>query len=144
MKLGEALAGDHLVKSLYKLSFRQPLTDQLICEKSLSVSEVDQFINAIRKRFVYDLLLDNLPMKLYVGELSEDDEPTKSYLYTHIEFTISVNGGQVIEASATPGQPVELKEGQHATIRFSYSVDWKDVRFLHYLLYPCHTTLPVL
>lgn len=127
LKLGETLAGDFLVKSLYRLTFREPIANQDICEVSLVNEEVDQFIHAIRKRFVYDLLLDNLPMKLFVGELGDDDEPRKTYLYTHIEFTVSVNEGHVIEASATPGQPVELKDGERSTVRFSYSVNWQDV-----------------
>lgn len=129
LKLGETLAGDHLVKSLYHMSFREQLSSQLVCEKSLTVEQVQQFVQAIRRRFVYDLLLDDLPMKLFVGELEDEDPAAKTYLYTHVEFTVSVNGAQIIEASATPGQPVELRNGERAKVRFSYSVKWQDVRF---------------
>lgn len=127
LRLGETLAGDLLVKSAYNLTFREPLEARELCEKSLTIEEVAAFALAVRKRFVYDLLLDNLPMKLFVGELSDDDEAWKTYLYTNIEFTVSVNGGHVIEASATPGQPVELKEGTTAKVVFSYSVRWQEV-----------------
>lgn len=127
LKLGETLAGDFLVRSSYHLSFRESLEGKELCEKSLTAEEVAVFIQAVRKRFVYDLLLDNLPMKLFVGELNEDEPAGKTLLYTHVEFTISVNGDRVIEASATPGQPVELREGTTAKILFSYSVRWQDV-----------------
>lgn len=130
MKLGETLAGDFLIKSLYHMAFAVPQTNQEVCEKSLTVAEVSQFISAIRKRFVYDFLLDNLPMKLFVGELADDPDLTKVYLYTHIEFLVSVNGGHVIEASATPDKPVELKEHETARVRFSYDVKWQHVSLL--------------
>lgn len=128
LKLGETLAGDHLVKSQYTLHFRQPTENAELCEKSLTVDEVHDFIKAVRKRFVYDLLLDDLPMKLFVGEVS-DDEEDKTYLYTNIDFTINYNGNRVIEASASPGQPVELKQGTTAKVVFSYSVKWHEVSY---------------
>lgn len=132
LKLGETLAGDHLVKSMYHLRFREQMDSRELCEKPLSVGEVADFVRAIRKRFVYGLLLDNLPMKLFVGELSDDDSE-KAYLYSHIDVTISVNGGHVIEASATPGRPVELHEGTTAKVVFTYSVRWQEVG--HTLIY---------
>lgn len=116
------------MKSAYNMSFREPLESKELCEKSLTVEEVSGFIRAVRKRFVYDLLLDNLPMKLFVGELSDDDQAPKTYLYTSIQFIISVNRGHIVEVSATPGQPVELKDGTTAKVLFSYSADWKEVR----------------
>lgn len=131
LKLGETLAGNHFVKSKYRLRFREEMVAQELCEKPLSVEEVEAFVRAVRKRFVYDLLLDNLPMKLFVGELSDDDNE-KAYLYSHTDFTISVNGGHVIEASATPGQPVELNEGTTAKVVFTYSVRWQEVSHMRF------------
>lgn len=149
MKLGETLAGDVVVKSLYELRFREPLSDVQLCEKTLTAVEVDSFILAIRNRFVYELLLDNLPMKLFVGDLGDGDTPARIYLYTHTEFVISVNRGDIIEASATPVQPVELNKGQTAKVRFSYSVKWEEVRTSTLspsapVIMHCPTLLPVL
>lgn len=126
LRLGETLAGDLLVKSGYNISFQHSLDDAELCEKSFKGEEISKFVAAIRKRFVYELLLDDLPMKLFVGELSDDD-PKRTFLYTQIEFVISVNGPHIIEVSATPGNPVEIKEGIASTLRFSYSVKWEEV-----------------
>lgn len=128
LKLGEALAGDFLVKSPYRLPFRVPQNNVELCEAALSAEDIDGFIVGIKRRFVYDLLLDDLPMKLFVGELSDDDTGPRVYLYTNIEFTIHINGGNIIEASATPGQPVPLHPGRSAKLRFSYAVKWQEVR----------------
>lgn len=129
LKLGETLAGDFLVKSLFKLTFLEPLSDAQLCEKPLSAEHVQIFLKAIQKRFVYELLLDDLPMKLFVGEIS-DEKPNRYYLYTHIEFSVSVNNDRIIEATATPGLPVELKDGQASKVRFSYSVKWETVSYI--------------
>ncbi|KAI0557575.1 Endomembrane protein [Gracilaria domingensis] len=129
LKLGETLAGDHLVRSLYNVTFRESLHDHLLCEQSLTPPQVDLFIHAIRKRFVYDMLIDNLPVKLFVGEISDDEGTATIHLYTHIEFIFSINGNHIIEASATPDKPVALSSGQHANIRFSYSVSWQETEF---------------
>lgn len=128
LKLGETLAGDHLVKSRYRLRFNGDMDAEELCEKSLTADEVDDFVRAIRKRFVYDFVLDNLPMKLFVGEVS-DDEEDKTFLYTNIDFTISRNREHIIEASASPTQAVELVEGRPAKIVFSYSVKWQETEF---------------
>lgn len=128
LKLGETLAGDLLVKSGYNVSFREPVEDAELCETSLTAEQISKFVSVIRKRFVYELLLDDLPMKLFVGELGDDDVVSRTYLYTHVEFSISVNGPHIIEAVATPGQPVEIKEGHPSNVRFSYSVKWEEVR----------------
>lgn len=149
LKLGETLAGDFLVKSQYELKFRDQVTDVELCEKALTEDQVKDFVDAIRNRFVYELLLDDLPMKLFVGELADDDVASRTFLYTHVEFVISFNKQHVIEAVATPGQPVEIKQGQAATVRFSYSVKWDEVRSLplfcpsvYLCLYPSHSPPP--
>ncbi|CAN8073685.1 unnamed protein product [Agarophyton chilense] len=129
LKLGETLAGDHLVRSSFNINFRESIHDQLLCEQPLAPAQVNQFVYAIRKRFVYDMLIDNLPVKLFVGEISDDEGTTKIHLYTHINFIVSFNDKHIIEASATPEKPVELSSGQHANIRFSYSVSWQETKF---------------
>ena len=128
LKLGETLAGDLLVKSKYTINFMHPQSDAELCEKDLDADQVDMFLSAIRRRFVYDLLLDDLPMKLFVGETSGERDSMRYYLYTHIEFSLSVNGPHIIEISASSSLPVELKSGEPAKFRFSYSVKWEKVR----------------
>lgn len=126
-RLGETLAGDSPVKSAYKLSFREENNGLLLCEKSLSVDDVNSFIRAIQKRYVYELLMDELPMKLLVGYEGEEESAGHNFLYTHIDFLVHVNGGYIIKASAEPDKPIELSEGSAANLRFTYSVKWEDV-----------------
>ena len=76
---------------------------------------------------MYELVLGNCPMKVFVRELSDDEQAPKTYLETNIHFTISVQGGPVVEASAAPGQSIELKEGTTAKVLFSHAVDWKEI-----------------
>lgn len=129
LKLGETLAGDRLVTSNFNCSFKNVLPSTEICEKTFTAKEINEFINAITKRFVYELQLDSLPMKLFVGEISDD--PAKHvYLYTHVGFTVSVNGPNIVLAEANPGKSVELKKDESDKIRFTYSVKWKQVRFV--------------
>lgn len=127
LKLGETLQGDLLVRSSYHIQFRQPLQEKQLCEKTLNAQQVSIFVQAIRKRFVYDFLLDNLPMKLFIGELN-DQLDGETFLFTHIEFTVKVNGDRVIEAIAAPTRPVQLQENTATNVVFSYSVKWEDVR----------------
>lgn len=127
LKLGETLAGDHIVKSMYNITYRHSMSTTEICEKFLKPSQVDQFIKAIKERYVYELQIDSLPMKLFVGEINHDQKPEHIFIYTHVEFSISVNGPHVILAEATPGKSVELKAGEGDKLRFTYSVRWKDV-----------------
>jgi Endomembrane protein 70 len=122
LRLGEALSGDHLVKSPYVLPFGSEINEEQLCEIALTAKQVDAFIAAIRRRWAYEMLFDDdLPMKLFVGEASGEE---KQYLYTHVDFDISYNGDQVIEASASPGNPVELVPGTTATVRFTYAARW--------------------
>lgn len=129
-KLGETLVGDSPIKSAYKLNFREEKSSVVLCEKLLSSVEVDEFVFAIQKRYVYELLLDELPMKLLVGYIGEGEYSGRSFLYTHIDFVIYVNGGHIIKAAAEPMKPIELTRGQSETVQFTYSVKWEDVSFV--------------
>lgn len=131
LRLGETLAGDLLVKSGYEVMFDTQIEDQVLCEKSLTKEEVQAFINAIKKKFVYDLLLDGLPIKLFVGQLTDDGIDSITYLYTKIDFKISVNKGHIVEAIGSPGNPIELKENVPTKVQFTYSVSWQDVSFIN-------------
>lgn len=120
-----------MVKSLYELHYREDMKNAQLCEKELSVSDVKTFVNAIRQRFVYELILDDLPMKLFVGELGDEVSPGRTFLYTRINIVVSYNHARIIEATATPAEPVELMDGEVANVRFSYSVKWDKVSGNH-------------
>lgn len=123
LKLGEALAGDLIVKSLYKFSFNHADTNKALCRKRLSAEDVNSFIVAIEQRYAYELLVDNLPMRLFVGELTNNGV----YLYTHLDFALSINDANIVQASALPGNAVPLVEDKAMDVEFTYSVVWKKV-----------------
>jgi Endomembrane protein 70 len=127
LKLGEALSGDRVVKSSYRLPFATAVSDVKLCEASLSPSQVDRFIVAIQNRYSYELLLDdNLPLQLMVGVSSNS---SSQELYTHIDFDIAFNGKYIIEARAVPRNPVELVPGKSVSLQFTYSCTWRSTEF---------------
>lgn len=89
----------------------------------MSASDINKFMVAIRQRYSYELLVDNLPMRLFVGELAT----TSVYLYTHIDFVVSVNNGNIVQSAAAPGMPVQLVKDEPMKVGFTYSVSWKTV-----------------
>lgn len=131
LKLGEALAGYVLVKSPYLLSYGVANQEAVLCEMALSSQDVNNFIEAIKRRFVYELLVDELPIKLFVGE--SIDNPSKVSLYTHVAFDIHVNDGFIVQATASHLGSVELHKDQKTKLRFTYSVAWTNVRITPFL-----------
>jgi transmembrane 9 superfamily member 1 len=127
LKLGEALSGDRVVKSPYKLPFAEPLKDVELCRIALTSSQVNRFNAAIQNKYAYEFLLDDdLPLKLMVGAATSAEAQV---LYTHIDFDIAFNGNHIIEASALPRNPAQLIAGAPATIRFTYSCVWRATDF---------------
>jgi len=120
--LGEALQGYELIQSEMQVFFKRDIQDSRICEKILSVDEVEKFKVAVRNQYWYQLFLDDLPIWGMVGEVvPEAGGEDKLYLYTHKKFMISWNGERVIEVNLTSENPIPLEKG---TVPFTYSVSW--------------------
>lgn len=111
-----------------------------LCKKHLEDSEVSKFRQAIIDDYYFEMMLDELPIWGYVGELEtrakgadvHDANATRYFLFTHLDFSIAYNGEHIIEVnvSADPLQRVDLASGVR-DVEFSYSVRWlaSDVPF---------------
>jgi len=97
----------------------------------MTASEVSKFRQAIMDDYYFEMMLDELPVWGYVGELETaglhtQPNATRYYLFTHLDFSIAYNGNRVIEVnvSADPLQRVDLALGGGRDVEFSYSVRW--------------------
>lgn len=99
-----------------------------------------RFKNAIVDDYYFEMMLDELPIWGYVGELEtkavterrEIDPQARFHLFTHLDFSVAWNGDRIIEVnvSADPLQRVDLSSGVHE-IEFSYSVRWMSTTVTH-------------
>ena len=128
--LGESLEGDRdvMINSLYDIRFRTDVEKQPLCTKELAVADSQEFERAIEQDYYFQMTIDDLPVWGFVGkqEIETDStgrETVHMYLFTHLLFTISYNGGRVIEVNVV-AQRSELKRGAPNTFDFTYSVKW--------------------
>ena len=133
--LGALLKGDRPTKTRYDLKFRTDVPWMSLCKVELGDPQAAKFKQAIVDDYYFEMLLDELPIWGYVGELEtksvnferEFDNSTRYYLFTHLDFSIAYNDRHIIEVnvSADPLQRVDL--GQHVRkLEFSYSVKWLE------------------
>jgi len=131
--MGALLKGDRPTKTLYDLKFLLDVPWKSLCKVELGNAETAKFKQAIVDDYYFEMLLDELPIWGYVGELEtksvnferEFNNSTRYYLFTHLDFSIAYNARHIIEVnvSADPLQRVDL--GQNVrNIEFSYSVKW--------------------
>mmetsp|Transcript_29334 Transcript_29334/g.77826 ORF Transcript_29334/g.77826 Transcript_29334/m.77826 type:complete len:600 (-) Transcript_29334:140-1939(-) len=134
--LGPLLKGDRATKTNYGISFRQDVDWKSLCKKKLNEKELDGFKRAIVDDYYFEMMLDDLPIWGYVGELEtksiDADHRAHYYLFTHLDFSIAANGPNVIEVnvSADPLQRVDLGASSNE-IEFSYSVRWMNSSVPH-------------
>ena len=150
--LGPLLKGDRPMKTLYDLRFRESIGWKSLCKKHLDSSEVVKFRQAIVDDYYFEMMLDELPIWGYVGELETHSahstaealrearasnyaaaNGTHYFLFTHLDFSLAYNGDRIIEVnvSADPLQRVDLAQPGERDVEFSYSVRWvaSDVPF---------------
>jgi len=131
--LGPLLKGDRPTKTLYNIRFREDISWRQLCKLQLTPTQTSKFKQAIVDDYYFEMMLDELPIWGYVGELEtksinfarEFDNTTRYFLFTHLDFSIAWNGNHIIEVnvSADPLQRVDLGSGQRK-VDFSYSVRW--------------------
>jgi hypothetical protein len=105
-----------------------------LCKKHLADSEVAKFRQAIIDDYYFEMMMDELPIWGYVGELEtrakaanvHDANSTRYFLFTHLDFSIAYNGPNIIEVnvSADPLQRVDLAQSGVHDVEFSFSVRW--------------------
>jgi hypothetical protein len=140
--LGEKLEGDRKQTSAYEIRFKVPVRVQTLCPAHFKSEEIAKLRNAVAKYYYYELVVDDLPIRGFVGAVDSRTKPAaerKLYLFTHTHFTVFYNqldnnNGVVIYANITadPSKVVELKEGtDDLEVTFTYSVAWvsTDIEF---------------
>jgi hypothetical protein len=125
--LGEFLEGDIKSNSLYDIRFKVNAQLMSLCKVHLDKEGIDAFKKAIGKFYEFEMLLDDLPMRGFIGTVVQDsnDRP-HFYLFKHVHFSIEYNNNQVIHANVTPDTTriQELGEEEELLIEFTYSVRW--------------------
>jgi hypothetical protein len=120
--LGEVLAGDRRRPSLYDIRFNVDIQWTALCHFRLSQDDIKQFMDAIKRHYIFEMFVDDLAVKGFIGEIEETQTKYEShihnethiYLFTHLDFSIAFNGNNVIAVNLTtdPQQRVELEFGK--------------------------------
>ena len=129
--MGEVLNGDRLTNAVYELNFRVGLTRKTLCEKSLKVSEIEKFRDAVMNDYYFQMYYDDLPLWAFIGKVEEQswshgDKKPKYYIFKHVQFDALYNDNQVIEIQAfsDPNHVVDITEDVKTDVEFTYSVNW--------------------
>ena len=111
--LGEVLAGDHKVKTMYALNFKDDLAWYKLCKKKLTKEDIKKLQTAVDEEYFFELLVDGLPVWGYVGDSDKETDlilasgslaaaadPHK-YIHAHFHFSIGYNGNKIVEVNLT-------------------------------------------
>lgn len=111
--LGNILSGDRRRPSLYDLHYKSDVNYLSLCSFKLTEQELAAFSNAIHQHYIFEMFVDDLPVKGFVGEIEQDEttsvvdieatQPHKKhtprssriYLFQHLDFSIAYNGDHV-------------------------------------------------
>jgi len=132
--LGETLSGSHKVNTPYDLTFLDPVPWRSLCEEYLSTVELKQFKDAIEDDYFFEMLIDDLPVWGYLGEVVHEEfllgrsiQGARVYLYPHLHFSIGFNNDQIVSANVTTDAKrrvdiTDMTTGQEVV--FSYTMEW--------------------
>jgi transmembrane 9 superfamily protein 2/4 len=113
--LGEIMAGDSIMDSLYNMQMKKDLQCQVLCKPmTYKQKDTEKFIEMIEDEYYVQWIVDNLPV-LYrdpaegdaasfkrgfpVGEI---DDQGKFLLYNHVRIIISINVDPYVEENEAP------------------------------------------
>ena len=124
--LGEVLNGDRMVHAKYELNFKEDKNLVSLCKKTLSIEDVRDFREAVKKDYYFQMYYDDLPIWGFVGKV--DEHEMKYLLYTHVHFEVLYNDDRVIEISVATDRSytVDITEDKEVEVEFQYSVKWKE------------------
>jgi transmembrane 9 superfamily protein 1 len=140
--LGETLSGSRKVATPYDLTFLDPVPWRSLCEDYLDPRDLQAFKDAIEADYFFEMLIDDLPMWGYLGEVVHEEfllgksiQGARVYLYPHLHFSIGFNGDQIVTANVTTDarRRVDITDtstGQEVV--FSYTVEWFHTPQVHY------------
>uniref|UniRef100_A0A8C5SHY1 Transmembrane 9 superfamily member n=1 Tax=Laticauda laticaudata TaxID=8630 RepID=A0A8C5SHY1_LATLA len=132
LTLGEVLDGDRMAESMYEIHFRQNVEKKILCQKKLSLDEVERLRQAIEELYYFEFVVDDLPLRGFVGYMEESGflpHTHKIGLWTHLDFYLEWNGDRIIYANVSVRnvKPTSLDDIQGVMpIAYTYSVHWSE------------------
>ncbi|KAG1714191.1 Transmembrane 9 superfamily member 1 [Nymphon striatum] len=130
LSLGEVLEGDRMAFSEFKFSFKANTEKEVLCQQTLSKEDVDKLSHAIENFYYFEFVLDDLPLRGFVGHLEETrmiPHTHKIFLWTHFSFVISYNQDQIVSTNVSmkSDKYIRLDDSDGPTdVTFSYSISW--------------------
>mmetsp|Transcript_95568 Transcript_95568/g.154166 ORF Transcript_95568/g.154166 Transcript_95568/m.154166 type:complete len:594 (-) Transcript_95568:320-2101(-) len=123
--LGEALEGNALVQTAYRISFAQNLPRTIVCSLVLDRQAEDVLSYAIRKHYWAKLELDELPVWAMLGQVHPSNSSgteEEHLVYTHKRFMIGYNRDRLIHVNMTHELPVRITA--NVKLDLSYELVW--------------------
>lgn len=130
LTLGEVLAGDRMALSTYSIRFKESFDRKELCVVELKRHDLHKLTEAIEDLYYFEFVYDELPIRGFIGHLEEGSflpHHHKTFLWTHLHFTFTYNGDQVISANvSTLGtSPLALDDIELPyKVTFTYSAKW--------------------
>ncbi|KAL7588646.1 hypothetical protein Lser_V15G36909 [Lactuca serriola] len=129
LNLGEMLNGDRLVSTPYSLEFLVDKDFEVLCNKTLSKTDVSNFRRAIEKNYYMQLHYDDLPIWAFIGMRNDGNFngriKTVYSLYKHFDFEVFYNKDQVIKVILQMSNSfTDVTEDKEVDVGFTYSVKW--------------------
>ena len=85
MSFGQVLRGDRLTHSLYQVEFLRNKTNVPVCEKTFTPGELTRLSEAVKRNYLYEMVVGGLPVTMAVGTSSTG---RYSLLCTHVKFEL--------------------------------------------------------
>ncbi|XP_049562081.1 transmembrane 9 superfamily member 1 isoform X2 [Orcinus orca] len=134
LSLGEVLDGDRMAESLYEIRFRENVEKRILCHMQLSSAQVEQLRQAIEELYYFEFVVDDLPIRGFVGYMEESGFLPHSHkigLWTHLDFHLEFHGDRIIFANVSvrdvkPHSLDGLRPDEFLGLTHTYSVRWSE------------------
>ena len=67
--LGEVLAGDRMMKTLFSLPFEHSFESKKLCSYTLKAKDIEIFQRAIDEDYYFEFIYDDLPLWGFIGDV---------------------------------------------------------------------------
>mmetsp|Transcript_10305 Transcript_10305/g.24091 ORF Transcript_10305/g.24091 Transcript_10305/m.24091 type:complete len:597 (+) Transcript_10305:111-1901(+) len=129
--LGEVLAGDRMMETLFKLPFLDSFAHKRVCSYHLRPKDIQRFQDAIDQDYYFEFIYDDIPLWGFIGDKSYElvggENVTMYSLFTHYIFTIAHNGDEVVEVNweHDPEMNLDITDATSAIdVNFVYTAKW--------------------
>ncbi|KAF4670832.1 Transmembrane 9 super member 3 [Perkinsus chesapeaki] len=134
LSIGEELEGhDFMENQFLEIKFGRNVLETPTCNMVLTREKAAALSRAISDNYRYEMYIDDLPIWAFLGQPGSGAEALiegsggshrPEVIYTHRDFHLKKNDGQVISVDMIPGNPMPVVEG--TLLQFTYSVEWEN------------------